>query len=71
MAFDKLRLFPKRLIWPGYFSSVIYLLARAELFKTVIPSFQVWDMAGFIGSTLWLIWLILTGIKFLKVKIDS
>lgn len=71
IAFDKLRLFPRWLIWLGYFSSAIYLLAQAELFKTVIPSFPVWDMAGFIGSTLWLIWLIILGIKFLKVKIDS
>jgi len=71
MAFDKLRLFPKWLTWFGYFSSAIYLLAQAELFTTVIPSFPVWDMAGFIGSALWLIWLIFLGIKFLKVKIDS
>jgi len=26
-------------------------------------------MAGFIGSTLWLIWLIIIGVKFLKVEI--
>ena len=71
IAFDKLRLFPRWLIWLGYFSSAIYLLAQAELFKTVIPSFPVWDMAGFIGSTLWLIWLIILGIKFLKVKTDT
>jgi hypothetical protein len=31
----------------GYISSVIYLLAQAELFKTVIPDFPIWDMAGF------------------------
>lgn len=68
-AFNKLRLFPKWIIWLGYISSAIYLLAQAELFKTVIPGFPVWDMAGFIGSTLWLIWLIIIGIKFLKIEI--
>ena len=34
------------------------------------PGFPVWDRAGFIGSTLWLIWLILVGIQFLKMKTD-
>jgi len=68
-AFSKLRLFPKWIIWFGYISSAIYLLAQAELFKTVIPDFPVWDMAGFIGSTLWLVWLIIIGVKFFKVEI--
>ena len=68
-AFSKLRLFPKWIIWFGYISSAIYLLAQLELFKTVIPDLTVWDMAGFIGSTLWLIWLIIVGIKFLRVEI--
>lgn len=69
IAFDKIRLFPKWIIWLGFISSAIYLLAQAELFKTVIPNFPVWDMAGFIGSTLWLGWLIIIGLKFLKVEI--
>ena len=68
-AFNRLRLFPKWIISMGYISAAIYLLAQAELFKTVIPGFPVWDTAGFIGSTLWLIWLIILGIKFLKVVI--
>ena len=71
VAFNRLRLFPKWLTLFGIISSAIYLLAQDELFKTVIPSFPVWDMAGFIGSTLWLIWLIIVGIRFLKVKIES
>lgn len=68
-AFKRLGLFPKWIIWLGYISAAIYLLAQAELFKTVIPDFPVWDMAGFIGSTLWLVWLIIIGIRFLKVEI--
>ena len=68
-AFNRLRLFPKWTIWTGYISASIYLLAQAELFKTVIPGFPVWDMAGFIGSTLWLIWLVIIGVKFLRVEI--
>jgi len=71
IAFNRLQLFPKWLIYLGYISSAIYILAQAELFKTVIPSFPVWDLAGFIGSTLWLVWLIIIGIKFLTVKIND
>jgi len=64
----KLKLIPKWIALLGYISSIIYLLAQAELFRTVIPGFPVWNMAGFIGSTLWLIWLIIIGIKFITSK---
>lgn len=64
----KLKLVSKWVGWLGLISSFIYLLAQAELFATVIPGFPVWSMAGFIGSTLWLIWLIIIGIKFLKLN---
>lgn len=52
----------------GYVASVIYFVAQAELFATVMPSFPVWDQAGFIGSTLWLIWLVIVGIRFVRSK---
>jgi hypothetical protein len=65
----RLKLIPKWMGWFGIISSFIYLLAQAELFSTVMPGFPVWDMAGFIGSTLWLIWLIIIGVKFLRIKI--
>jgi hypothetical protein len=68
-AFIKLNLIQKWISWLGIIASVIYLTAQAELFATVIPDFPVWDMAGFIGSTLWLIWLIIVGIKLLKTEI--
>ncbi|MFM9951546.1 MAG: DUF4386 domain-containing protein [Saprospiraceae bacterium] len=60
------KLVPMWITWLGYGSSFIYLLAQAELFATVIPSFPVWDMAGFIGSTLWLIWLIAIGVFLMR-----
>ncbi len=69
ISFIELKLFPKWVSLLGFISSFIYLLAQAELFATVIPGFLVWDMAGFIGSTLWLIWLIVIGILFLKKKL--
>ena len=68
ISFSRLKIFPQWLNWLGYISSFIYLLAQAELFATVMPGFPVWDMAGFIGSTLWLIWLIITGILFIRSK---
>jgi len=71
ISFSKLKLVPGWIIWLGYISSFIYFLAQAELFETVIPEFPVWGMAGFIGSTLWLLWLILIGVTFLKVDLDS
>ena len=68
IAFIKLKLFPRWVSWFGIISSIIYLFAQAELFATVIPGFPVWNTAGFIGSTVWLIWLIITGVMFLRTK---
>lgn len=68
LSFAKLKLFPKWVIGLGFVSSFIYLLAQAELFATVMPGFPVWGMAGFIGSTLWLVWLVVVGIKFCSLK---
>jgi hypothetical protein len=54
-----------------WFYQLLYLLAQAELFATVIKGFPVWDTAGFIGSTLWLVWLIIIGIKFMKIELSN
>ena len=67
-AFIKLSVFPKWISWFGIIASIIYLFAQAELFATVIPGFPVWNMAGLIGSTAWLIWLLITGVKFIGLK---
>lgn len=68
ITFIRLKLFPKWVSVFGIISAAIYLLAQADLFATVMPGFPVWDMAGFIGSTLWLIWLIVVGVRFIKLK---
>lgn len=65
-TFNKLKLFPKWVNWLAFISAAIYLMAQAELLATVVQGFPVWDLAGFIGSTLWLVWLVVIGIKFLK-----
>lgn len=69
-AFAKLKLFPKWTTWLGYISSATYLLAQPELFATVMPTVPVIGWAGFLGSTLWIIWLIIIGVKMLKIKIE-
>jgi len=68
MTFEKLKLIPKWINWLGYVSSLIYIFAQAELFATVMPGFPVFDLAGFIGSTLWLIWLIAVGIRLITLR---
>lgn len=68
IIFVKLNLFPKWVNGLGFISAFVYLLAQAELFETVMPGFPVWGLAGFIGSTLWLVWLVVVGIKFRKLK---
>jgi Domain of unknown function (DUF4386) len=62
-ALSKSAMISRWLGWLGLIASAIYLLAQGELFATVIPGFPVWDLAGFIGSTLWLLWLIAIGIS--------
>ena len=66
IVFYKIKLVPKWINWFGFISAFIYFLAQAELFATVNKDFPVWEMAGFIGSTLWLVWLITIGIVLIR-----
>ncbi|ADB38891.1 DUF4386 domain-containing protein [Spirosoma linguale] len=66
-AFNQLSLFPRWVSWFGYVASAVYGLAQGDLAATVIPGFPVWDLAGLLGSTLWLIWLLLLGVQFLRL----
>ncbi|MEJ0055664.1 MAG: DUF4386 domain-containing protein [Bacteroidota bacterium] len=68
LSFSRSKMFPAWISWLGYISSSIYFLAQAELFETVIHDFPVWGLAGFIGSTLWLIWLIIVGTRLFKIE---
>ena len=71
LALLKTNVIPKWLASFGLIASAIYFLAQAELLATVIPNFPVIGAAGFIGSTLWLVWLIIVGIKFLRLTNDK
>lgn len=64
----KNNIIPKWMKYFAYITSTIYFLAQTELLGTVIKDFPVIDIAGFLGSTLWLIWLFILGIIFLKNK---
>ncbi len=65
-AFAKMKLMPRWITVLGILSSVVYLLAQAELFATSMKDFPVWDMAGFLGSTGWLIWMIAMGAVLIR-----
>lgn len=69
--FSKLSMMPRWVNILGLVSSVIYLLAQADLFATVIPEFPAWKPAGFLGSTLWLVWLIVVGGKMVRYKMSE
>ncbi|WP_080057996.1 DUF4386 domain-containing protein [Spirosoma aerolatum] len=51
----------------GLVASAIYLLAQGDLFATVLPGFPTWELAGLVGSTLWLVWLLVLGIQFRRL----
>lgn len=69
LVFWKTGLFSKRLAVFGWVASSIYLLAQAELLATVLPGFPAWEPAGFLGSTLWLMWVVAVGIGLLRKKL--
>lgn len=66
IALQRLKVIPDWVSYFAYVASAIYLLAQAELLATAIPTLLVWDAAGFVGSTLWLIWLVILGIYYLR-----
>jgi hypothetical protein len=70
ITFQKLKLFPVWLSSFAYLASVIYFLAQFDLIATVMP-FPKWDFAGFIGSSMWLIWLVMVGVFYLRMKPSS
>jgi Domain of unknown function (DUF4386) len=67
-AFWKLRFVPSWVNAWGIVAAVIYLMAQADLFATVMPGFPVWDLASLIGSTLWLLWLVIVGVFWLRKR---
>jgi hypothetical protein len=50
-------------------ASVLYLCNQGDILATAVPGFPVFDLAGFIGSSLWAIWLIALGVAVLRAPI--
>ncbi|GAB3639562.1 hypothetical protein GCM10027423_01980 [Spirosoma arcticum] len=67
LAFAQLKLLPRWVGYFGYVASGIYLLAQGELVATVVPGFPNWGLAGLLGSTLWLVWLLIVGVRFRRL----
>lgn len=64
-------LFPRWLPITGFAVALVYGLAQGELLATAIPGFPVLDVAGLLGSLLWLAWLIALGILLLRAAKES
>jgi len=53
----------------GLVASLLYLFNQGDILATAVPGFPVFDLAGFIGSSLWAIWLIALGVAVLRARI--
>ena len=63
------RMLPRWVGWAGLVASVLYLFNQGDILATAVPGFPVFDLAGFIGSSLWAIWLIALGVAVLRTRI--
>ena len=55
--------------WAGLVASVLYLFNQGDILATAVPGFPVFDLAGFVGSSLWAVWLIALGVAVLRARI--
>ncbi|WP_462186338.1 MULTISPECIES: DUF4386 family protein [unclassified Frankia] len=49
----------------GLVASAIYLLNQGDILATAIPEVPAWEPAGFLGSTLWGVWIATLGFALL------
>jgi hypothetical protein len=59
-------IFRSWIAWLGVVASGVYLLSQTELLHTVIPSVPSIEIAGLLGSILWLVWMICLGILLVR-----
>jgi hypothetical protein len=57
--------------WTGLLASVLYLFNQGDILATAVPGFPVFDLAGFIGSSLWGVWVIALGVAVLRHPTSS
>ena len=53
---------PRRLGGAGLAVSALYLLNQGDVLATAVPGFPVWEPAGFLGSSLWGLWVVALGV---------
>lgn len=51
--------------WAGLAAGLVYFLNQGDILATAIPGFPVWDLAGFLGSSMWGVWVIIIGVALL------
>jgi hypothetical protein len=59
------RILPRWLGIAGLLVSIVYLLNQGDILATAVPGFPVWDLAGFLGSTGWGLWVAALGVCLL------
>jgi hypothetical protein len=52
--------------WAGLAASGLYLFNQGDILATAVAGFPVFGLAGFAGSTLWAIWVIVLGVAVLR-----
>jgi hypothetical protein len=53
---------PRWLGVTGLVASLVYLLNQGDVLATAVPGFPVWEPAGFLGSSLWGLWVVALGV---------
>lgn len=59
------RALPRWLGVAGLVTSALYLLNQGDVLATAVPGFPVWELAGFLGSTGWGLWVAALGVILL------
>jgi hypothetical protein len=52
--------------WAGLAAAAVYLVNQGDVLATAVPGFPVWDLGGLLGSVLWALWLLATGVVLLR-----
>jgi hypothetical protein len=55
--------------WAGLVASVLYLFNQGDILATAVPDFPVFDLAGFLGSSLWGLWVVALGVAVLRAPV--
>jgi hypothetical protein len=59
------RVLPRWLGATGLVAALLYLLNQGDVLATAVPGIPVWEPAGFLGSSLWGLWVAAVGVCLL------